>query len=256
MRTKKKAVVIGIDYVKSQSPLQGCSVDAKNVGELFHKLGFDEIDIYTEQDTPDDVTMKGMMKIFFNLIKESYDPYMNTIAIHFSGHGSYMLDTNGDELDNRDEVFVPVDSDVSGTIVDDWFQIILSKMNKDIRIVCTFDCCYSGTICDLKYSSDVNELGTCILNTNAKNNILADVILISGCKDDQYSYDAQGLETPGGFSGVMSTFFIRAVEEKLSSDGIGLIDVVTKTRELIGNRYPQTPMISSSRTFDDTTIIY
>lgn len=259
MRSKKKAVIFGIDYLKTQSRLYGCSVDAQNMAKLFSEdLNFDDVEVYTEQDNPNDVTMKGIMKIFFGLIRDSYDPNIGTIAIHFSGHGSYIADTSGDEMDNRDEVFIPTDYDTSGPIVDDWFHVILSKMNKDVKVVCTFDCCYSGTICDLKYSTS-NNLDAIITNEKVDNHINANVILISGCKDDEFSYDVYGIDptSSSGFSGAMSTFFIQSVKAYLlDGSGVGLIDVVKQTRLLINGKYPQTPVISSSRIFDGTTTIY
>ncbi|MCZ6788311.1 MAG: caspase family protein, partial [Planctomycetota bacterium] len=75
------------------------------------------------------------------------------VVIHMGGHGCQVPDTSGDELDGKDEVFLPADTGtwekdkISNVITDD-------ELNKKVRRIrdagafvwLIMDCCHSGTI--------------------------------------------------------------------------------------------------------------
>src|SRR5689334_1055587 len=63
---------------------------------------------------------------------------------HFSGHGSYLADDDGDEPDGCDECLVPVDYGASGSLRDDELRRAFTRVPDPV--VMTIDCCHSGTI--------------------------------------------------------------------------------------------------------------
>lgn len=74
------------------------------------------------------------------------------VYLHYSGHGSQVLDDNGDELDGLDETLVPSDyktrQDGSRNIRDDEIGKFLTelKAKNPANVTFIFDSCFSGTI--------------------------------------------------------------------------------------------------------------
>jgi hypothetical protein len=249
----KRAILFGIDYVNSMYPLYGCSNDARNMKKLFEDLKFDDIQLYTEQTTPKCVTMAGITKILFELIRDSHISNLSMVALHFSGHGTHVTDDGIDEIDGMDEMIAPVDYKEAGYIKDDWLRIMLSNVNKNTRVICTFDCCYSGSMCDLQYT--LQPTGTPVYNPIAKP-IECNIIMISACQDSELASEAFTIGT--GYSGVLTTFLIKTIRD-LNPIGneMNVMQIVDVIAQLIQNaRYNQIPIISSSRQIVETTTIY
>ena len=108
------------------------------------------------------------------------------LFIHYSGHGTWTYDNNGDEKDGRDELICPVDNTL---IRDDELYTNLVKLcPPGSKVRCVFDCCHGGTMLDLpcrwRYGQSVY--------TEHNDRFLrhADVLMISGCRDNQTSADA------------------------------------------------------------------
>lgn len=71
-----------------------------------------------------------------------------TVVFYFSGHGSTMSDTNGDEGDGVDETLVAYDSRIEGgqDILDDDINAWLAELRKyTSNITLIFDSCHSGS---------------------------------------------------------------------------------------------------------------
>nr|WP_319383295.1 caspase family protein [uncultured Roseibium sp.] len=71
------------------------------------------------------------------------------VLVYFSGHGSYVTDTDGDEDDGRDETILPYDTGrgggSSGMITDDELSNALEALSgRDVVLIA--DSCHSGTI--------------------------------------------------------------------------------------------------------------
>lgn len=72
--------------------------------------------------------------------------------MHYSGHGTQIRDTNGDEADGFDEALVPYDYTSAGCILDDeLFRIVVRPLRDGVTLTSLMDCCHSGTILDLPY---------------------------------------------------------------------------------------------------------
>jgi len=149
----RRAVLIGINYEGQQGELSGCINDAKNVKKyLMEVQGFLEDDIvclfddgYHRAPTRDNITAA--------LKQLSQDSYSGDVAfVHYSGHGGYVEDDDGDEDDGYDETLIPVDFQRAGQIRDDdLFRILVGAMREGVTLTALMDCCHSGTVLDLPY---------------------------------------------------------------------------------------------------------
>ncbi|KAJ1971796.1 Ca(2+)-dependent cysteine protease, partial [Dimargaris verticillata] len=79
----------------------------------------------------------------------------DSFFFHFSGHGSQVKDTSGDEIDGYDETILPVDYKYAGQIVDDEMNaIMVRRLPQGARLTAIFDSCHSGTALDLPFVYD------------------------------------------------------------------------------------------------------
>lgn len=248
----KYALLIGINYNGTESQLNGCIHDVQHVREkLISKFGFNTENIVMLTEESDILpTGENIVNGLIDLINKANAVKDGTeIWIHYSGHGSYMIDNNSDEKDGKDEVIVPLDYAENGVITDDFLHKLLSNLSPKIRCTCFFDCCHSGTILDLKYKYNKNLEE---LIDNPKSNINAIVFLISGCKDTQTSADF----CPSNcceWAGAMTTSFLRVIEnEKYNITCYSLLEKLRQ--DLIKNNFTQVPQMTSSYKLNEKTI--
>ena len=67
------------------------------------------------------------------------------LIFHYSGHGSQLPDTSGDEIDKLDEVLCPHDYYTAGFIKDDDLRAAFAKVPAGVNLEVILDCCHSGT---------------------------------------------------------------------------------------------------------------
>ena len=147
---KKAALLIGINYQGTPNELGGCENDIYDMkAKLIVNYGIleDDILVITEKESKKP-TYANMMYGINWLVEKNRQGYKN-IWFQYSGHGYFKKDTNGDELDGRDECLVTVDTKF---ITDDVLNTnLVNRMSDDVNMICIMDCCHSGTIMDLKY---------------------------------------------------------------------------------------------------------
>jgi len=83
---------------------------------------------------------------------------------------------------------------------------------------------------------------------HARHDSAADIVLFSGCRDDQTSADAS---IEGAYSGAM-TFALLKTVEKWGLD-MSYDDLLEKMREILSGKYSQIPQLSTGRPFDLNT---
>ena len=130
--------------------------------------------------------------------------------ISYSGHGAQLPDLNGDEPDGLDEIWCLY----NGGMLDDELDELWTLFKSDVRILVISDSCHSGTIVksvdNVVYSKHhprfmdfQKTLATYLKNKDFYDGLLqkhkdiisteieleASIILISGCQDNQYSFD-------------------------------------------------------------------
>lgn len=179
----KKAFLIGLNYYNTNYELKGCINDVTNIEEKYKSLGFTEF-VRRIERSGSEPTVTETLKDLEMFIKSSKTG--DLLAFHYSGHGSSEPDKSGDEKDKRDEKICLLD----GWVLDDvLYKIMIQNLPIGVKLRCLFDCCNSGTIIDLPYRYQESWSGYTIENT-ALGSAGKDVIMISGCRDDQTSADA------------------------------------------------------------------
>lgn len=251
-----KAVLFGIDYLKSSAPLRGCANDVRNMGNyLKEELNYKVVKVYTEQDTPSKVTGYSIVRILYKLAMESRIKNFKNVLIHFSGHGVGVVDRNNDEEDGKDEAICPVDYERAGVISDDLLKKIFRYFNPNTKVTCVFDCCHSGTIGDLKYKlNDKNKVTVC----NPAKACSSNIVMISGCRDDQTSADAFNVAGNRQFSGAMTSCLLECIKyRRIVTGQVDAITLVNDVRSLLKQKgFSQVPIITSSREITGQTVLF
>ncbi|KAA8494504.1 Metacaspase-1 [Porphyridium purpureum] len=162
---RRKAVLIGINYTGTRNQLKGCVNDVRFIKHLLQtRFGFKDEDFFILTD--EDPKISGVRRAAptrYNIIDAlrwliGGVTAGDSLFFHFSGHGSQVRDTNGDEEDGYDETILPVDFQRAGQIVDDELHAILVKpLPAGARLTALIDACHSGTGLDLPYVMDVDQ---------------------------------------------------------------------------------------------------
>jgi hypothetical protein len=185
-----KGLFIGINYIGSTAQLYGCINDINNVFNFLNTNN--NLDKKNCMFLSDETILKPTAQNIIN----SFNWLLNgiksgdTLFFHYSGHGAQVLDRDGDEKDKLDECIIPLDYMTKGVITDDLiYSLLISKIPKGVKLFCIMDCCHSGSGMDLKYTY-LNLRNRDILDmVGRRNNINGDVIMLSGCMDNQTSAD-------------------------------------------------------------------
>ncbi len=251
----RKALLIGINYDGTGSQLNGCINDSENLKVLLTESKyFNESDITMMNDNQKDnlyPNKANMLNQFNELVKfaNANKDKQVKLFVSYSGHGTSVVDKNGDEEDGYDEALCPVDYASAGFIVDDDIKAnFVDKLPANVKLLMLVDACHSGTMLDLKYSYLANEKNSYI--THAKNaETLCEVVAISGCRDNQTSADAWEFDphqNKNEAQGAMTASFLACYNEDISYHTL-----VNKIREwLKGKRYAQVPQLSSGKLVD------
>ncbi|KAI7880730.1 peptidase C14 [Lichtheimia hyalospora FSU 10163] len=292
---RKRALLIGINYFNTPNQLDGCINDVHNIKNFLTTLwGFQEQDMVILTDDQQESrfipTRANIIAAMKWLVSDAQED--DSFFFHYSGHGGYLPDDDGDEDDGYDETIFPVDhenyDDTTGQIRDDEMHDLLVKpLPEGCRLTAIYDSCHSGTVLDLPYTystkgtlkeqnmfkhagkgllevglayatgdreaalTSLIGLGQSLLkarNTQEENretnSSLADVIMFSGCKDDQTSADAQ---EAGKATGAMSYAFTTTLRDNPNQTYNQLLNNV---RDILRDRYAQRPQLSSSHPLD------
>lgn len=245
MNNNKKALLIGINYIGTSNELNGCINDSESIASFLKNNNFNDIKKLTDftdiKPTKDNI-MNSLKDILTNSKKD------DLIFIYYSGHGSYTLDKNRDELDGYDELIVPLDFNY---IKDDELNSIIRTYSKpDTNVIAFFDCCNSGTALDLKYQM-LDKLNYDDITENQSNSETpCNIIYISGCRDDEYS-----LETVvnNKVQGLMTWAFLEIYN---NNKNLTWRLLLKKMRELLKSKSYQIPQLSSGQLFNpDNSIL-
>lgn len=232
---RKRALCIGINYRGKSNELQGCIQDAKDIRALLMKHGYRDEDIRMLTDETDKIppTKDNILTALSWLVGGAGSD--DSLFIHYSGHGSQIVDTDGDEVDGKDEV---IDCIGSSFISDDEIHEKLKSLPCCCRLTTLFDSCHSGTILDLPYVYDCDGQRERAVPASVLDNISADVICWSGAKDNQ-----EGADTPQG--GVMTRAFIKAFQGHTNQSYHHFLHSIRI--KIDNDRYKQIAQLGSSR---------
>ena len=255
---KGKGLLFGLNYDHiPAAKLNGCINDVNaTAAKIFNLFGGSfPLEVYTDDVDKKNTSYDGIVRNLYNLAIESYSNNLDFVWIHFSGHGSQVRDTSGDELDYMDEGICPSDYQTKGIVIDDILNHVISRFNPKTKILFICDSCHSGSILDLRYSWKSDTKQPIIDNKSCK--IRSNIILISGCMDNQTSADAYNLLNDKKHIGALTASILRVLEfrPKLLYDVFGFVNVLRK--ELQRGGFSQYPCLSS--TYDltkDISMIY
>lgn len=236
----KKALLIGINYIDTPYELNGCIDDASRIKSLLETHGFTDFKILTDK-TDIKPTKTNILNEFKNFITSANSG--DLLFFYFSGHGSYALDRNNDENDNRDEMIVSCD--LQGVIDDELKSIMQNNIKRDVTIIGLFDSCHSGTILDLKY----NYLDSSNYDKYSENNKVGELsgnaIMISGCMDSQTSSEAL---INNKAQGAMTWSFIDCLNKQPNCSWRELVKLMRETLKTSG--FSQVPQLSTDSFYD------
>jgi len=237
----KKALLIGINYRGTNSELNGCINDVKNVKQILEsKYNCTNIKIITD-DTIDKPRKNSILRNIEWLLKDQKRG--DKLFFQYSGHGSWVYDINGDESDGKDECLVPLDYDRVGMITDDLLKIVLiNKIKPGVSLTAIIDACHSGTICDLRHTCRYQNKDNYEISENEKyQNIDNKIITISGCLDTQTSADAY---ISRKFQGAMTYYLLKVLNDHKYD--VTYRKFLKDLHELLKrNNYTQRPVLSS-----------
>ena len=157
---------------------------------------------------------------------------------------------------------------------------MLRKFNPATRVVCVFDCCHSGTMCDLPWryvptpaggvsrtvrdgegghvevamdwAPDATSPSTRALAQHQRlpeavaGQDCARIVMLSGCDDAQTSADAYGVERPNRYTGALTSCLLMALREEpaLAADALALLGGVRDRLKKRG--FVQLPQLTAS----------
>ena len=233
----RKALLVGINYIGTKVELKGCINDVNGVSNILTRCQ----SVVKLTDTTDmKPTRNNILNEFKKLLNDSKAG--DCLMFLFSGHGSQMRDLNKDELDGRDECIYTLDEQF---ITDDEIHsYIKAYLKLNVTLFAIFDSCHSGTMMDLKYNYiDYIE--------NPKNiDTVGNVIMISGCKDDQTSADAL---IDRKYQGAMTWSFLNNIQPNITWRQL----IVNMNNSLAKSSYTQIPKLSSGKIIDlDSKFIF
>ena len=141
--TVRRALLVGINAYP-QDPLRGCVNDVRQMHHTlkrYYRFREDDIHCLCDQQA----TLAAMRSGLEWLTGGGTD--QDAVRVfHFSGHGHYIADTNGDEPDGRDECLCPYDFENAGYLSDDELKTHYDRMPQSSNLTLVMDCCYAGSI--------------------------------------------------------------------------------------------------------------
>ena len=235
----KRALLIGINkYAIPGADLRGCVNDVADIAEALQQVyGFAPSDLTFLLD--EQATKAAMEQQIAALVDGAAAG--DVLYLHYSGHGSNVTDANGDESDHRDEILCPHDLDWNDPLTDDWLRGTFDRLDPRASLTVVMDCCHSGSNTRepprpagapepeiiarfLPNPDDLDRVvrssapGTGTPRRWGRRRRTEDVhdvdiveTLISGCRDDQTSADA---DIAGTFNGALTYYLVRAIQDQ------------------------------------------
>jgi hypothetical protein len=137
----KKALCIGINnYPGTGMDLQGCVNDAQDWAQELQRRGFTVSMLLDAQ-----ATKSAMVQAMGSLIEQGRSG--DLLVITYSGHGTYVPDMDGDEVDGLDEALCPYDIFTNrAALTDDEIHALFQRRQPSVKLVLISDSCHSGTV--------------------------------------------------------------------------------------------------------------
>jgi hypothetical protein len=268
-----KALLVGIDKYKRQE-LVGCINDVDDFSSFLKQYcGFTWCEIKKRKNFW--ATRKQILNGLKWLIKD-VTPGDN-LFFYYSGHGSNIPDTSGDEIDGLDEAICPYDSVTTNNIridkfiIDDEFYEIFKDIPDGVKFIWVSDSCHSGDLHKLlslgikKYInvasymdlSKIKEKPLVIYEQETRKHeeveTLNNVILLSACRSDQVALCEYFNNRPNG----VFTYFLLQELKKEGSNELSLQSIIKNVGKTLRERgYNQEPQIYGKPNYIDKRFFF
>jgi hypothetical protein len=137
-----KALLIGLDHYRQISGLRGCRNDVTSWNRLLVDVaGFAPTGIRTLTDA--DAVKANVLSHLVWLAEGA--KVGDRLVLMFSGHGSFTVDTSGDEPDGYDEL-VCLYGYPDEYLLDDEIRDWVATVDQDVDLTLIFDSCHAGTM--------------------------------------------------------------------------------------------------------------
>lgn len=268
----KTALCIGInDYPGTGSDLAGCANDAHDWGAALRARGFRVATLLNKE-----ATGKGMRQAIRGILDGAKSG--DSIVIQYSGHGSFVPDEDGDEPDGTDECLCPHDIEAKGPITDDELFEIYSARQPGVRLIMISDSCHSGTVARFApivtpptmrgrrapqrkvrflppatflSKRDRERLGARRALRASSPPGRNGALLLAGCQDTEYSYDAYFEGRPNGAFTYVALRMLASLPSKATyRDWYRAIRGVLPSQQ-----YPQSPNLYGSSSMKDWRVL-
>lgn len=218
------ALVIGISsYQDNNLNLKYARKDAEAFYKVLIRYGrFKEENVILLVDKS--ASREGIRKNIEGWLKNNTQK-SDLVIIFFSGHGTQLPDSDGDEPDGLDECLVPYDfdtKDFSTAIIDDLFAYWIRNLRSN-KILIIFDNCFSGGAAKQK-----GFLMPGMKGGKVEDDFTPDISrevprkgtsLIAASKPDQISFESDSL-----CNGLFTYFLINSIDSKSDNDFNNVVD--------------------------------
>lgn len=244
---KRRALLIGCNYVGQKAELRGCINDTRSLRDLLMKTyGWksDQIRILTDETYHCRPTRRNIENACRWLVQDAKPG--DIFFFSFSGHGGQQEDPNGFEEDGMNETLLPLDFKNAGQISDDMLnQLLVQTLPSGAKLTAVIDACHSGSGLDLPFTWDMRRI-------DWKEEVnpfhtQGDVEMFSGCTDSKTSADISGRFSKRA-GGAMTTAFV----EVLIKDPCPTYPILlSRLHQILQHKgFRQRPVLSSSQAFD------
>jgi len=257
-----KGLFIGINYKGTSGELSGCVNDVQTMLNMLQRIEYPLQEAVILVDDPrfpgrtGEPTKHGILQ-GLRWLCEGARPG-DCLFLHFSGHGSQLRNTDGTEEDGMDECMVPLDYQRNGMIIDDDIYLgCVQPLPPGVRLTAVMDCCHSGTLMDLPYEFQATSqaaFGQPMMRCVSRKgmNLGCDVLMLSGCADNQTSADVGNSGSLGGMEGRAGGACTNALANVMvSTRGLSMADLLRQMRDFLkSKRYSQVPQLCTSKPMD------
>lgn len=244
---------ITLNYVNTRNELAGCFNDGDDWAQAHAPYVTD-----SKQLREHDATKAGIIRFVTEALKQL--DAGDRLLLQLSGHGTQVPDLNSDEPDRFDEAFCPYDLDKHLLFDDEIYSLLSSNLrHADSEVLLITDCCHSGSMARTlakqkvaprfipfdhlaagKSAAERRRLRERSATRSAADGIVPGVVHLSGCKDNEVSFDAR---FNGRANGALSRTAIDALGKL--EPGATYVDWYRLIRKVLPSRqYSQTPQIN------------
>ena len=235
----KKAVCIGINnYPGIFNDLKGCVNDARDWSAFLQGSGFDVSLMLDSQATR--MNVKAALQGLIHATNAG-----DIAVLTYSGHGTQVVEASSDEGDPYDEAICLYD----GNVIDDELRTILQGLHPQATLVVISDSCFSGSVTRVAAEPAVPRFMPPALPTSgrtARRSFLIPEasmpeILMTGCSDSEFSYDAEFNGRPNGAMSALALQVIRNNPNATYREFHAALRALLPSQE-----FPQSPQLEGS----------